>query len=166
MKTAVAAVATPLPISSCQPLPFAISSRTERLLAPSETIALSSEDSAAGFDHHLAADGEPDAADSLGIDVRLTLQERNRRVDVPLALPAEGVRVALALALAAAVEEQDAVSVAREQLGPLLGGGAARERDHRGSVARPDVPALQEQAVGRPELHVLVGSAEVGSRNR
>ena len=95
------------------------------------------------LDHHLAADGEADAADSPGIDVGLTLQERNGCVNVPLALPTEGVRVALALTLTAAVEQQDAVSVAFEQLGPLLRGGAAREGDHRGPVARPDVPALQ-----------------------
>ena len=113
-------MAKPLPSSSCQPLPFARSSRTERLLAPSETIALRAVGLGRRLDHHLAADREADAADPLGIDVGATLQERDGRVDVSLALPAEGVGVALALALAAAVEEEDAVAVAREQPRPLL----------------------------------------------
>src|SRR4029077_6646661 len=71
------------------------------------------------LDQHLAAHGEPDATDPLGIDVLLPLQERNRRMDVPLALPAESVGVSLALALAAAIEQQNAISVASEQLRPF-----------------------------------------------
>ena len=48
MKTAVASVAKPVPTSSCHlPPGLASSSRTERPLPPSETIALSADDSAA-----------------------------------------------------------------------------------------------------------------------
>ena len=47
-KTAVASVATPFPRTSCQVVPgFATMSRTERALAPSDTIAFSADDSAA-----------------------------------------------------------------------------------------------------------------------
>ena len=118
------------------------------------------------LDHHLAADREPDAADFPGIYVGLALQECDGRADVPFALPPERVRVALALALTAAVEEQHPVSVACEELGPLLRGGSARERDDGGPVARRDVPALQAEAVGGRELDVLVGGAEVLGGNR
>ena len=147
VKTAVASVATPLPTISDQPPPgFASSSRTERLLAPSETIAFSAGRLGCSLDHHLAADRETDAADPPRIDVRTALQERDRRVDVPLALPAEEVGVALALALAATVEEQDAVAMPREQLRALLRGRPSGEGD------RP----LPRYAKGRTSLSVAV----------
>ncbi len=117
------------------------------------------------LDHHLAADGEADAADPLRVDVGTMLQECDRRVDVSLALPAEEVRVAVALALAATVEEEDAVPVTGEQLRPLLRARPAGERDHRRAVPRADVPAPQSQPVARRELHVLVGRAEIGRRH-
>ena len=147
MKSAVAPVATLLPISSCQPPPFANSSRTERLLAPSETIALRPPDSAAASIIISPPTERPMPPIRSGSTSGLPLQERHGRVDVSLALPPEDVRVAFALALAAAVEEQDAVAVTREQLRPLLRRGSARERDHCGAVPRADVPALQAQAV-------------------
>ena len=100
-----------------------------------------------------------------GIDVGTTLQERDGRVDVSLALPPEGVGVALALTLTSAVEEEDSVPVAREQLRPLLRRRPARERDHRRTVPRGDVPPLQPQPVARRERHVLVGRAQIWGRN-
>ena len=166
MKSAVAAVAMPFPTSIGHLVPgFARSSRTERLLP-----ALGHDRPERGglrsrFDHHLAADGEADPADPVGVDIGPTLQEGNGRVDVSLALPAEEIRVALALALAATVEHQDAVAVPREHLRPLLRGGAAGEGDHRRAVPRRDVPALQAQAVAGRELDVLVRRAEVGGRH-
>ena len=117
------------------------------------------------LDHHLAADGEADAADPLGVDVGAALQEGDGRVDVTLSLPAERVRVALALALAATVEEQHAVTVAGQHPRLVLRSGPAGERDHGRAVLRRDVPALQLQAVARGELDVLVGGPEFGPRH-
>ena len=76
--------------------------------------------------------------------------------------PAEQVAVALALALAAAVEEQDPVAVAGEHARVRLRAAAAGEGDHGGAVLRGHVPALELEAVARPERDVLVRGAEVG----
>ena len=152
-------------ISGQPPPGLASSSRTERLLAPSVTIAFRLRRLRGRLDHHLAADREADAADPLRIDVRAALQERDRGVDVALALPAEEVGVALALALASTVEEQDAVAVPCQQLRTLLRGCPAGEGDHRCPVARRDVPAAEPQSVARRELHLLVRGAEVGGGN-
>ncbi len=81
-------------------------------------------------------------ADPAWLDVGPLPQEVDRGVDVLLAAPAEEVGVALARAFAAAVEEEHAVAVAREHARVRLGAAAAGERDHRGAVARRDVPAL------------------------
>ena len=75
------------------------------------------------------------------------------------------VRLALALALAAAVEQQHAVAVAGEHAGLLLRAVAAGEGDHRGAVARRDVPAAELEVVGRGERHVLVRDAQVVRRH-
>ena len=141
-------------------------SRTERPLPPSDMIAFIAVRLGRGLDHHLAADREADAADPLRVDVGAALQERDGGVDVPLALPAEQVRIALALALASAVEEQHAVAVVGEHLRPLLRGRPAGERDHGRAVLRLDVPALEPEPVARRELDVLVRRAEIGGRAR
>ena len=142
-----------MPTISDQPPPgLASASRTERLLAPSVTIALSAVDSAAASIIISPPTERPMPPMRSRIDVGAALEERDGRVDVALALPAEEVRVALALALAAAVEEQHAVAVAREQLRALAAGRPARERDHRRAVPRRDVPALEPQPVARREL--------------
>ena len=101
------------------------------------------------LDHHLAADGEADAADAVRVDVRPPLQVRDGGLDVRVAAPAPGVRLALALAFAAAVEEQHAVAVAGEHPRLLLRAVAAGERDHRRAVARGDVPAGARGRRGR-----------------
>ena len=115
-----------------------------------------------GLEHQLAADGEAEAADPARVDVRPRLQELDRGEDVLVAAPAEQVAVAFALALAAAVEEQDAVAVAHEHPGVRLRAAAAGEGDHGRAVLRGHVPALELEAVARPERDVLVRGAEVG----
>ena len=64
-------------------------SRIERVPAPSETTAFKAFDSAADCSEHLAADGEAEAADAVGIDVRPVAEESERRLEVPVAGPAE-----------------------------------------------------------------------------
>jgi len=86
-------------------------------------------------------DGEADAGDAAGVDVRPTLQKLDRRQDVLVAAPAEEVAVAVALALAAPVEEQDAVAVAGEEACRLLRTIATGKGDHCCAVSRRDVPA-------------------------
>ena len=113
-----------------------------------------------GLDHHLAADGEADAADPLGVDVGPALEVVDRGLDVRVAAPAPGVGLALAATLAATVEEQHAVAVPGEHPRRPLRAVAAGERDHRGAVLRRDVPALELEPVAGRELHVLVGDAE------
>jgi hypothetical protein len=81
-------------------------SPTDREPAPSETTALSASVSAAAWSISSPPTDRPKAADALRVDVRPSLEERDGRLDVLLALPAGGVRVALALALSAAVEEE------------------------------------------------------------
>ena len=117
------------------------------------------------MDQHLAADGEADPADPLGIDVGTAAEIRRGGVKISLAVPAEGVRIALARALAAAVEEQDAVAVADEHARVLLRPGASGERDHGGAVPRRHEPALEPEPVARREGDVLVSGAEVRSRH-
>ncbi len=117
------------------------------------------------LDQHLPADREADPADALRVDLGAILEERDGRVQVALALPAEDVRVAVALALAAAVEEEDAVAVFREHPRLLPWARAARNGDHGGAVLRRDVPALEPQAVARRELDVLVRRPEIGRRH-
>ena len=99
---------------------FAAVSRTERPLAPSETIALSAVDSAAASIIISPPTERPMPPIRSRIDVGAVLQVRDRSMDVALALPAEQVRVAVALAFAATVEEQHAVAVARKHLRALL----------------------------------------------
>ena len=118
-----------------------------------------------GLEHHLAADREADAADAVRLDVGPVLQVRDRGLDVRLAAPAPGVRLAVAVALAAAVEQQHAVAVAGEHARLPLRAVAARERDHGGAVARRDVPALELEPVAGLELDVLVRDAEVVRRH-
>ena len=117
------------------------------------------------LEHHLAADGEADAADAVRVDVGTLLQVGDRGLDVAVAAPAEGVRVPVAAALAAAVEEQHAVAVRGQHPGLLLRAVAAGEGDDGGAVARRDVPALELQPVARGEAHVLVGDAEAVGRH-
>ena len=141
VKRAVAAVATPLPSTSCQ------SSGVREDVAHGAAACALGDDRLERrrlgrlLDHHLAADREADAADALGVDVGTALQEGDRRVDVTLAVPPEGVGVALALALAATVEEQHAVAVAGEHPRPSLRSRPTGERDHGRPVLRRDVPA-------------------------
>ena len=117
------------------------------------------------MDHHLAADGEAEAADLLGVDVGAAAQVVGGGVEIPLAVPAEEVRVAFAGALAAPVEEEDAVAVADEHARLPLRPRAPREGDDSGAVPRGHEPALEAQAVARREGDVLVGGAEVRSRH-
>jgi hypothetical protein len=91
--------------------------------------------------HHLAADRETDAADPVVLDVRPSLEERDRRFEVARPLPAEEIRISLALALATPVEEQHAVAVAGEEPGGLLRALAPREGDDGRAVSRRHVPA-------------------------
>ena len=113
------------------------------------------------MEHQLAADGQPEAADALRVDVRAALEEGDGGLDVLLALPAERVRVALALALAAAVEEEHAVAVAGEHARVRLGSVATGEGDHGGTVLGRDVPAGELEPVARGERDLLVVGAEV-----
>src|SRR5215204_3471777 len=64
------------------------------------------------LEHHLSADGEPDATDAIRVDVRPTPEVGDRRVQIARASPAERVRVTVALTLAAPVEEQNPVALA------------------------------------------------------
>ena len=89
-----------------------------------------------GLDHQLAADGQAEPADPVGVDVGARPQVGDRRLEVAVAAPAPAIGVAVALALAAAVEEQDAVAVPDEHARRRLRALAAREGDHRGAVAR------------------------------
>ena len=118
------------------------------------------------MEHQLAADGQPEAADALGVDVGPALEERDGGLDVLLALPAERVRVALALALTAAVEEQHAVAVPGEHARLRLGAVAAGERDHGGAVLGRDVPAGELEPVARGERDLLVVGARGWPRAR
>ena len=116
-------------------------------------------------EHQLAPDGEPEAADPPGVDIRPALQELDRGLDVLLALPAEPVRVAFALARAAPVEQQHPVAVPDEHPRLRLRAVAAGERDHRGTVPRRHVPALELEAVARGERHPLEVGAQLGLRH-
>ena len=49
-----------------------------------------------GLDQHLAPDREPESGNAVWVDVGSALQICNRRVNVPDAVPPEGVRVSLA----------------------------------------------------------------------
>ena len=96
-----------------------------------------------GFEHHLAADGEADAADPISLDIRAALQEADGGLDVLVPCPAPGIGVAFALAFATAVEQQNAVTVSREHARGFLCALAAREGDDSGAVLRGHVPTLQ-----------------------
>ena len=107
LKTAVAAVATPLPTISRQPCRGSRRCRGRSGRSRPRTRSPSAPcDSAAASIIISPPTERPIPPIRSGIDVGPALQERDRRVDVALALPAEEVRVALALALAAAVEER------------------------------------------------------------
>jgi hypothetical protein len=83
------------------------------------------------------------------------VQEGDRRLDVPVAVPAERVRIAVAVALAAPVEQQHAVAVAHQHPGLPLGALAARERDHRRVVPRGHVPPVELKPVVGLERDLL-----------
>ena len=119
-----------------------------------------------GLEHHLAADGEADAADPVRIDVGPALEVLDRGVDVLAAAPAPGVRLTFALALAAAVEQQHPVAVPGEHARLPLRAAAAGEGDHGRAVLRRDVPALELEPVGGRELHVLERRRRGGSAAR
>ena len=87
-----------------------------------------------GLEQHLAADGEPEAADALRVHVRAAGEEVDRGLQVGVAAPAVGVEVAVALAFAAPIEQQHAVSVPREQ--PGVGERAAAPGGERRSPRR------------------------------
>ena len=118
-----------------------------------------------GLEHQLAADREPDSADAIGIDVGPLAQERDRRLDVPVAVPADRVRIALAVALAAPVEQEHAVAVPDEHPGLPLRALAAGESDHGGAVLRWHVPALELQPVVGREGDLLEVGAQLGRRH-
>ena len=135
VKSAVAAVIPePDRIPSTRPA-FAMSSRIDWPLAPSETTALKASECAAAWISISPPTENPIAADPVGVDVGATLEIGGRSVQVAVAAPAEDVRVALARALSAAVEEEDAVAVLHEHARVLLRPGAAGESDHRRAVA-------------------------------
>ena len=62
------------------------SSPTERAVAPSETTGLQVLAVGRRLQKGLAADGQPDAADATRLDVRAAREERDRGVEVALAL--------------------------------------------------------------------------------
>lgn len=68
-----------------------------------------------GLEQELPADRQPDPTEPAGIDVGLTLQVCDRRHDILLPIPPEGVAVSHALAVPRLVEEQDPVAVSRAQ---------------------------------------------------
>ena len=85
--------------------------------------------SRSGLDHQLAADGEADPADPLGVDVGPAAQEVDGRADVLLAAPAVRVRVAVAGALAAAIGARlratDGATAAAGRIEALVGARVA-----------------------------------------
>ena len=131
------------------PEPFVVADSYREGLAygtdprPSETTAVEAVRLGGRLDHHLAAHREPDAPDPIRVDVGPAPEIVDGGVHVPLALPAEDVRVALALALAAAVEEEDAVPVADEHPRLPLCTPPPWKGDDRRAVLRGHVPALE-----------------------
>src|SRR4051794_30152274 len=115
--------------------------------------------------HHLPADGEPDAADPVSIDVGTTLEERRRRGDVFVERPTVRVRLAVTLSLTAPVEEQHAVPMPHEHAGVLLRASPAGEGNDSRTVPRRHIPPVEREPVARRERHLLVRRTEPGRRH-
>ena len=98
LRTATAAVCMRYDGSESQPArPRRRDSRTDRSPAPSATTARRRGVPRRRFHHHLAADGEAEAADAPVPNVRPPGEEGDSGVDVLRAAPAEHVRVAVAV---------------------------------------------------------------------
>ena len=113
-----------------------------------------------GLKESLAANGQSEASDAIGLDVGPALQEVDRGEQVALAVvPGVGVGIAVALALSTTVEDEHAVAMAGEHPGGALGALAPERHHHGGAVLRWHVGALERQPVVRVQLDLLDGRA-------
>ena len=101
--------------------------------------------------------------DPARVDIPPPSEERDRTQEVSVEAPSEGIWIPLARAFAAAVEDEDAVTVADEHARMLLRSLLAGIDDHRGAVLCGHEPAFELEAVTRVEGDASVRRTEMAA---